>query len=119
MANKNTKNIRKLVRAAGKAGNDEITFSLPAGDYHNHRKPSMRSVTVPTARRNPQTGVVSNNERRNMQMVILQNANGQGGKGSLTAHTHIVPRVPVVFPNHEYMARDGSKRFAGYKQPSL
>lgn len=114
MANKNSRLIRKLVRVAGKAGEHAVTFNVPVPDYHNHGKSTFRPITVTTAIRNGDGIVSTSGSRRNMQMRILHNSNGDGGKSSLTVHEPINGSYPVIHPNHSYMANDPKGR--GYFQ---
>ena len=117
MANKNTKNIRLAVRSAGKQGNNEVSFDVPVTDWHNHPKQSFRKITVTCARPNGE-GVINATPRRNMQMRVLQNSNGNGGKDSITVHEPIDKGRFVVHPNHEYIRRETEKGRQGYFQPA-
>lgn len=50
------------------------------------------------------TGVISQNEKSNMQMVVLHNqGDAVKGTSSLTIHQAIDKNSPIAFRNHKYM----------------
>ena len=92
MANKNTRLLRKQVRAAGKRGEDFATVEVWRGQ-------DKRTLQVPTARVKGD-GVNSVNKRRNScQRIYLNRADG-GATLSLTAHEPFLKHEPMIFPNH-------------------
>lgn len=101
MANKNTKNLRKLIRKTSKNGGAAVTIQTPAGDYHSNG--GYVSVTFPTATPNKE-GVISGNKNRNTQMRVLHNSDGNC-KQSLTVHEPMDKRFPVRFKNHAYIRK--------------
>lgn len=107
--NKNTKRIRREVRVERKNGNDALSINVPAPGYHNQMKPTFRLITVPTARMD-KTGVVSQNNRRNMREHVYHNTDNVGKTFSVTSHEPINSERAVVFANHAYIAKDERER---------
>jgi hypothetical protein len=101
MSNKNTKQLRRDARKAGKSGQSEYSIKLPTHGYHSDATMSVR--TVPTARRG-KDGVVSSNALRNTQQKVLQN--GGGANSSLTVHEPINKSIPVIYKGHSYLVED-------------
>lgn len=99
MANKNTKQIRIQIRAAGKRGEDYTQRQQPVGDYHNGDKGRFITQTFPTARVKGD-GVNSVNKRRNSCQRVYLNKGEGGVLQSLTAHEPFVKGEYMVFPNH-------------------
>lgn len=110
MANKNTRKLRKAIRAAGKKGEDSITVSRPVYNYHNfnaedHRKGStLRNVTFPCVGKPNQDGVISGKTKRNMGMrVYVNRGEANVGTCSMTCHEPLSKGIHVIPKNHKYM----------------
>lgn len=112
--NKNTRRIRNEVRKAGKAGDFALTFQVPVQTYHNHPKTTLRPITVTTAIRGAGGVISTSGSRRNMQMRVLHNSDGDSRKASMTVHEPINASIPVMHPNHEYIRND--KRVGYYQR---
>lgn len=100
MANKNTKQFRRAVRAAGQKGARSVTFDVPVHDWHNHNKCVFRSITIPTATVG-QGGVISHNNRRNSCMRVYVNRDGCGQGFSITRHEAYVKGEFMRHANHQ------------------
>ncbi len=91
MANKNTQNLNRLKRLARRNGLRTMKLSVPVYNYH--------SATTMMTEKNFEvaggSGVVSRNEKRNMQMRVLNNAGG-GENSSLTVHERIRQGEPAT-----------------------
>ena len=86
MANKNTKQFNAALARAVKRGENSIGRVVNSRAYHSDGK--YQVVSVPVCREN-KDGVVSANDRKNMQMRILRNPND-----SRTVHEPIVKSRP-------------------------
>lgn len=111
MANKNTKQLRTFASKAARQGRSKVEFQKPVSNYHSAR--ACITATLECSRPNGE-GVVSASPRRNMQMRVLHNENGNGGKSSLTVHEPIRGDRPVRFKGHGYIFKDER---SGYFQP--
>jgi hypothetical protein len=102
MANKNTRSLRKMIRAAGRKGQDNVTIARPVFNYHSQDSGKFNNITFPTARPNKE-GVISGSERRNMCMrVYVNRGEGNVGTGSMTCHEPITRKNPVINKGHKY-----------------
>ena len=108
--NKNTKRRNNQLRKAGRAGNSDLTFARPAGNYHSAPKAFwFKDVSYPVPARANKDGIVSISKQRNMQEKVYRN---QGPKGSTaTFHEPAIANQPIRFKNHDYLKTQ-------YRQPS-
>jgi hypothetical protein len=101
MANKNTKQLRKQARKAGKSGQNEFAIQVATHGYHSSSNGEFKTRRIPTAQKG-KDNVISINPRRNTQMRIFQNEGG----GTLTVHEATDKSRPVVHKGHSYLISD-------------
>lgn len=87
--NKNTKKLKSQLRVARRSGKDSLTVQVPVSNYHSNAQLTGKTFAISSG-----GGVVSKNERRNMQMRVLSNAGG-GANSSLTVHEKIRKDEPA------------------------
>lgn len=91
MANKNTLRINRLKRQSAKVGQKSFTLRVPVKGYHSAQTTLIdKTFQVASGK-----GVISQNQRRNTQMVVLNN--GGGANSSATVHEKIRRDEPANF----------------------
>lgn len=102
MANKNTRQLRIRLRAAGKQGEHTVVQDTPVKDYHNHDKVEMTTRKFPTAIPDKEGRISFNNERNSVQCVY-RNKDKNGVGSSVTSHEQATKTRHMIFPNHRYL----------------
>ncbi len=100
--NKNTRNLNRQIRLARRANLPEITVMVPVHDYHNHDNTTTRPRVIPVYQGG---GVVSQNERRNMCMMVETNPGD-----SRTFHVPLIKGRFTDAKGHAYL-KDEYKQF--------
>ena len=121
MANKSTRQLRRIISAAGKKGQDEVQHKQCVPNYHSRgtgddfrAKPDSFFVNVsfPTARVKGD-GVNSVNKKRNSCQRVSLNQNEHGQTSSLTSHEPWIRHEHMVFKNHHQYKNFEYRRSAG------
>ena len=123
MANKNTRNVNRQIRKAGKRGESTATVSIPSRRYPlaNGRVDGMIAQVRPTSLLGS-NDTVSSNRRRNMAMRVYRNRDESGKKDTVTVHEPLLKGEFVTFKGHDYMRKDesngGGNNYRQFKQDS-